>query len=43
MERSRLRQHIGLRLIELDPILEELQKEGRIRIDARKIISLKDV
>lgn len=43
MERSRLRQHIGLRLTELDLVLEELEKEGRIRIDTRKIISLKDV
>ncbi len=40
MERSRLRQYVGLRLIELNPVLAELEKEGRIRIDTRKIVTL---
>jgi hypothetical protein len=39
MKRSELRRRTGLRLYELEPVLEELAKEGRIRID-RGIISL---
>jgi len=37
MKKKDLRRHSGLRLPELEPILEELEKEGRIRIDARNI------
>jgi hypothetical protein len=36
MEQSRLRKCAGMRLADLDPILEELAWEGRIRIEARK-------
>jgi len=41
MERSRLRKCTGMRLADLNPILAELAKEGRIRIGARNMISLK--
>ena len=34
-----LRQYIRLKLSELKPILEELTREGRIRIDANMISS----
>jgi len=30
MERSRLRRYVGMRYADLDPILEELEKEGKI-------------
>jgi len=33
MKKSNLRQRTGLRLSELDSILEELEKEGRVRIE----------
>jgi DNA-binding MarR family transcriptional regulator len=39
MKRKELRRRTGLRLHELIPILEDLEREGRIRID-RDIISL---
>jgi DNA-binding MarR family transcriptional regulator len=39
MKRKELRRRTGLRLHELIPILEDLEKEGRIRID-RDTISL---
>jgi hypothetical protein len=32
MERSRLRRHTGMRYALLDPILEELARDGKIRI-----------
>jgi predicted transcriptional regulator len=43
MERSRLRAHTGMRYVLLNPILDELMKEGRIRITVtmkRDIVSL---
>jgi hypothetical protein len=39
LERSRLRRCAGMRLADLDPILEELEKEGKIRI-AEDMITL---
>ncbi len=36
MERSRLRARTGMRYALLNPILEELAREGRIRITADK-------
>jgi DNA-binding Lrp family transcriptional regulator len=39
MKRSELRRRTGLRLHELIPILEDLERDGRIRID-RDTISL---
>ena len=36
MERSRLRRRMGMRYALLNPILEELVKEGRIRITTGK-------
>jgi len=42
MGRSRLRRYAGMRYADLDPILGELAKEGRIRIsDEGNIVSLK--
>jgi len=41
MDRSRLRRCAGIKLADLDPMLAELAKEGRIRIGARNMISLK--
>ncbi len=32
MKRSDLRRHVNMRLAELEPVLEELAKEGHIRI-----------
>jgi hypothetical protein len=40
MERSRLRRCAGIKLADLDPILVELAREGRIRI-LDDIVSLK--
>jgi hypothetical protein len=40
MERSRLRRCAGMRYADLDPILSELAREGRIRIDVRDIVSI---
>ena len=41
MERSRLRRCIGMRYADLDPILLDLARDGRIRIsDEGNIISL---
>jgi len=40
MERSRLRRRAGMRYADLDPILSELAREGRIRIDVRDIVSI---
>ena len=43
MERSRLRRCAGMRYALLNPILEELSREGRIKISIRKygdIVSL---
>jgi hypothetical protein len=37
MERSRLRVRAGMRYALLNPILEELAQEGRIRIDGESI------
>jgi len=42
MERSRLRRCAGMRYADLDPILDELAREGRIRIDAGNMICFKD-
>jgi DNA-binding MarR family transcriptional regulator len=39
MKKSDLRRRTKLNLSELEPILEELEKEGRIRIDANMISS----
>jgi hypothetical protein len=39
MKRNRLRAHTGMRYALLDPILEELAREGRIRID-EEIVTL---
>ena len=39
MERSTLRRRVGMRLADLEPILGELAREGRIRITG-EIISL---
>ena len=39
MERSTLRRRVGMRLADLEPILGELVREGRIRI-TDEIISL---
>jgi hypothetical protein len=33
MERSRLRRHTGMRYALLDPIIEELARDGKIRIE----------
>jgi hypothetical protein len=33
IERSRLRRHAGMRYALLDPILEELARDGKIRIE----------
>ena len=44
MERANLRRKIGWRYAVLDPILEQLQKEGKIKIAAGKqgsVISLR--
>jgi hypothetical protein len=38
MERSRLRRCAGMRYADLDPILAELAREGRIRISGETII-----
>jgi len=40
MERSRLRAARGMRYALLNPILDELAREGRIRIDIRDIVSI---
>ena len=37
MERSRLRRCAGMRLADLEPILGELAKEGRIRITGEMV------
>jgi len=37
MKKKDLRRYTRLKLSELDPILEKLEKEGRIRIDANTI------
>jgi hypothetical protein len=37
MVRSRLRRYAGMRYALLDPILEELAREGRIRIEGENI------
>ena len=39
MRRDELRRHTGLRMYEISSILEDLEKEGKIRIDGN-IISL---
>jgi hypothetical protein len=41
MERSRLRRCAGMRYALLDPLLAELVREGKIRVDASGIVSLK--
>jgi len=42
MERSRLRRCAGMKLADLDSILGELVRAGKIRIDAGNMISLQD-
>jgi predicted Rossmann fold nucleotide-binding protein DprA/Smf involved in DNA uptake len=43
MERSRLRRCAGMRYADLDPILAELEKEGRIiPLTGKEMIILKD-
>jgi len=37
MKRSDLRRRVSMRLAELEPILEELAKEGRIRISGNMV------
>jgi hypothetical protein len=37
MERSRLRRHAGMRYALLNPILEELARDGKIRISEEMI------
>jgi len=37
MERIRLRRCAGMKLADLDPILDELAREGRIRISGEMI------
>ena len=37
MERSRLRRCAGMRLADLNPILEELANEGRIRMSGEMV------
>jgi len=39
MDRSRLRRYTGMKLADLNPILEELAREGKIRI-ASEVVSL---
>jgi hypothetical protein len=39
MKRSRLRRYAGMRYALLDPIIESLAGDGRIRIDADMISS----
>lgn len=39
MKKSELRRQTGLMMYEISPILEDLEREGKIRIDG-KIISL---
>ena len=38
LERSRLRRCAGMRLADLNPILEELAREGRIRITGKVML-----
>ncbi len=40
MKISELRRRPGLRLHEIAPILEDLERDDRIRIDARKMVTL---
>jgi hypothetical protein len=40
MERSRLRRCMRMRYADLDPLLAELAREGRIRIDGEMVILL---
>ncbi len=37
MERSTLRRRVGMRLADLEPILGELAREGRIRITGEMV------
>jgi len=39
MERSRLRRCAGMKYVQLDPLLKELAREGKIRITS-EVISL---
>lgn len=41
MERSRLRQYMGIKLEDLDPILEELAREGKIIQLGKEIVILR--
>lgn len=40
MKKSDLRRRSGLRLSELETILDELAREGRVGIDTRDIVSI---
>jgi hypothetical protein len=46
MERSRLRRYMGMRYADLDPILLELEKEGKIirlsSLTGKEIVILRD-
>ena len=42
MKRSDLRRRVSMRLADLEPILEELVKDGRIRISSRSLVSLNE-
>ncbi len=42
LKKSELRRRTRLKLSELEPILEELARDGKIRIDSRNMISLKE-
>jgi len=39
MKRSDLRRRVAMKYADLDPIIEELAREGKIRIDANMISS----
>jgi hypothetical protein len=41
MKKSDLRRRTRMRLSELEPALAELEREGRIRIDAENMIRLR--
>jgi hypothetical protein len=41
MKKRDLRRYSGLRLSELEPVLEELVKEGKIWISTSEIVSIK--
>ncbi len=40
MKRSELRRRVKVKMYELVPVLEDLEREGKIKIDSKDIISL---